>query len=382
MSAAPLEEPLGVLLVGGGRSHQENYAPLFRADSRCRLVALADEKDVPRSRERWNRELARTLDVPYLPDLGAALERPDTQIASVCVEPERRGRVGTLCARAGKHVYMDKPLAANLEDAAALVRAVRERGVRSQMFSLVRAPWAQRARRIVESGQLGDLVGIHCDLLFAKGPAGTAPAAPRQEKYPPRRFTFVDSKRELFTTGVYSIGLLRWLTGREVKRVHATTQNYFFKEHRANDVEDFGAAVLTLEGGLTGSITAGRIGWMSHPQGGPVEIDLIGSRGSARVDAYRPRIEVSSDAPPWTSPPRSPEDPMGFWSSTRQAAGERQKHAWVVAAPEEGPSDPSYFVDCIVEKRESDVNVTDGQAILEALFACYRSAASGAPVDL
>ena len=372
----------GLLLITGSQTHQENYARAFAADARCRLVGLTDEPDVPERRRELNQQLADELRIPYLDDLDTALARDDVHLVCLCPEPERRGRLTAKCARAGKHVYVDKPLAASVSDAREVVAAVKQAAVLSQMFSLVRAPWAQRARRIVESGQLGDLVAIHCDLLFAKGPAGTAPAAPRQEKYPPRRFTFVDSKRELFTTGVYSIGLLRWLTGREVKRVHATTQNYFFKEHRANDVEDFGAAVLTLEGGLTGSITAGRIGWMSHPQGGPVEIDLIGSRGSARVDAYRPRIEISSDAPPWTSPPRSPEDPMGFWSSTRQAAGERQKHAWVVTAPEAGPSDPSYFVDCIVEKRESDLNVTDGQAILEALFACYRSAASGAPVDL
>ena len=44
--------------------------------------------------------------------------------------------------------------------------------------------------------------------------------------------------------------------------------------------------------------------------------------------------------------------------------------------------DVRHFVDCIVEKRESDVAVTDGKAILEALFACYRSASTGDVVEL
>ena len=114
-----------------------------------------------------------------------------------------------------------------------------------------------------------------------------------------------------------------------------------------------------------------------------MRIQLAGSKGSVTVDAYRPRIEISSDAPPWTPPERNPEDPMGFWSSTNRAAGVRAKRSWVVPPTAEPLSeDIRHFVDCIVEKRESDVNVTDGQAILEALFACYRSAASGAPVDL
>jgi predicted dehydrogenase len=279
---------------------------------------------------------------------------------------------------------MDKPLAASLEDANELARAVREVGVRSQMFSLVRSGWARRARELVESGAIGALAGLHCDLLFAKGPAGTAPGGRRRETYPPERFTFVDSKRELFTTGVYSIGLLRWITGREVRRVRAVTQNYFFGEHVRNDVEDFGAAVLELDGGVTGTITAGRIGWSAHPQGGPMRIQLVGTRGSIMVDAYRPRIEVSSDAPPWTPPERSAEDPMGFWTSTTLAAGTRAKRSWVVppSAAEPMRDDVRHFVDCVIAEQESDVSVADGRAILEALFACYRSAATGEVVEV
>jgi predicted dehydrogenase len=380
--STPRETPLGVLLVGGGRTHQEDYAQAFAADGRARLVGVADEEGVSADRARWNRELAGALGVPLLPSLEAALERPDVHIASVCVEKERRGRVGAVCARAGKHVYMDKPLAGSLEDAADLVAAVRERGVKSQMFSLVRTPWAERARGLVRSGALGDLLALDCDLLFAKGPAGTAPGTPRKESYPPRRFTFVDSKRELFTTGVYSLGLLRWLSGREVRRVFATTQNYFFAEHARNGVEDFGAAVIELEGGIAASITAGRIGWTSHPAGGPMRLRLTGTRASAVVDAYRPRIEVSSDALPWTPPSRSPEDPMGFWSSTRRASGERPKEAWVLSSAADVHADARHFLDSIAEDRESDLDAAAGKAILEALFACYRSAATGGVVDL
>ncbi len=374
--------PLGVLLITGGRTHQENYAPLFAADPRCRLIGLTDESDVPPARATWNAELAGKLGVPLLPDLGAALARDDVHVVSVCCEPERRGRVGALCARAGKHVYMDKPIAASLEHADELVEAVRARGVRSQMFSLVRAPWARRAREALRSGALGELAGIHCDLLFAKGPAGTAPRGRRSETYPPRRFTFVDSKRELFTTGVYSIGLIRWLTGLEVRRVHAVTANYFFAEHVRNGVEDFGAAILELDGGVTASITAGRIGWASHPAGGPVRLALAGSRGSTVIDAHRPRLEVSDAGEPWTPPRRIPEDPMGFWSSTQKLAGVQPKRAWRSVEDGGGQNDVEHFVDCVTTERESDMNIDEARRILEALFACYRSAASRRPVEI
>ena len=44
-------EKYGVLLLGGNRTHQENYALSFAQDARCRLVAFADEPDAPPERD-------------------------------------------------------------------------------------------------------------------------------------------------------------------------------------------------------------------------------------------------------------------------------------------------------------------------------------------
>ena len=106
------------------------------------------------------------------------MRREDVDIVSVCSEPERRARVGALAARAGKHVYLDKPLGCRLEQVDELVEAVRLSGVKSHMFSLLRLPWAARARDIVTNGSIGALTALHCDLLFAKGLAQTPAGIP------------------------------------------------------------------------------------------------------------------------------------------------------------------------------------------------------------
>ena len=103
----------GVLLLGGHRTHQENYASLFAQDERCRLIAFADELDAPPERVALARSLAESLNLPFIRDLDDALAREDVHIVSLCTEVERRGRVGTKCAEAGKHVYLDKPMALN-----------------------------------------------------------------------------------------------------------------------------------------------------------------------------------------------------------------------------------------------------------------------------
>lgn len=379
----PDSPPYGLLLIAGNLTHQENYARALAADPRCRLIGLTDEADVPPRRAEWNRQLADELGIPLLPDLPAALARDDVQIVSVCAEPERRGRLAAGCARAGKHLYIDKPLCTNLADAAQLLEAVEAAGVTSHVFSLVHTPIADQARRVVQSGALGELTSLHYELLFAKGIAGTADLSrPRQERAVAERFTFIDSKRELFCVGWYPLVFFTWLTGRRVVSVYASTSNYFFAEHQQNDVEDFACLLLELEGGVTATVTCGRTGWSSHPSHGTHKIHLSGTAKSVDLDAYSPRLEIFSDAPPWQQPSiPHPDDPMGFWSSTQAAGGVVPKTAWAPIQPAVA-DDATYFLDCLERGEPSDVPAALGAHAVEVILAAYQSAALGQPVEI
>lgn len=379
MDASP---PYGLLLITGAHTHQENYARAFAADPRCRLVGLADERDLPARRRELNKQLADELGIPVLDDLDSALARDDVHAVSICAEPERRGRIALLAAQAGKHVYLDKEPAVTAAGVREVVAAVEQRGVLSQTFSLVRSPAAQRAKRIVESGRLGTLVGLHCELFFAKGPAGTADLSkPRRERPEADRFTFIDSKRELLCVGWYPLVLFQWLTGERFTSVYGATSNYFFAEHQTNGVEDFACVMLQMTGGIEATITVGRTGWSSHPNHGVHQIHLVGTAGTTTTDADRPRLEVSSDAPAWRQPPvPHPEDPMGFWTSTQKAGGVEPKRSWFPVAPALA-SDASHFLDCIEQGRESDVPAAMGAHTVETILAAYESAATGRTVQ-
>ncbi|MEO8494037.1 MAG: Gfo/Idh/MocA family oxidoreductase, partial [Planctomycetota bacterium] len=220
--------PYGVLLVAGDHTHQPGYAEALMADDRCKLIGVVDEDDVPDSRRRLNQRLADRLGIPLLPSLASALARDDVHIVSVCAEPFRRGRIIVQAAQAGKHLYLDKPLAGSIKDADAIVAAVRESGVVAHMFTQVHWDPAQRVRAIVESGELGELVAVHCDVCFAKGHGGTADLSrARVEHETPTRFELPDSKRELTNVGVYPVAMLLWLLRQNVKRVHGVTGNFF-----------------------------------------------------------------------------------------------------------------------------------------------------------
>jgi len=376
--------PYGVLLVAGDHTHQPNYAQAMAADRRCRLVGLTDEADVTPRRRRLNEQLAKRLGIPVLPDLGKALARDDVHVVSICAEPVRRGRIAVLAARAGKHLYLDKPLAGSLREAESIVAAVRKAGVVGHMFSVVHAEPANRVRAVLESGELGDLAAIHFDLCFAKGQAGTARLdTPREESRSPDRFELVESKRELSNVGVYPLVQLLSLVRRNVRRVTATTGNYFFAEHQKNGMEDFGQMLLDLDGGLVASISVGRTGWRSHPGGGLNRVFLVGTKSCALVDAHQPRIEVWGDMKRWSPPKRNPDDPMGMWllppGSPFKA---KPRQTWLTLPSDPCVADLGHFLDCIEHGRESTVSAGVAAAATEVLLAGYQSAATHQTITL
>jgi predicted dehydrogenase len=366
----------GILLVSGAHTHQEQYASAFATDPRCRLVAVSDETDVDAGRRELNECFARSLGLPYLPDLVGALAREDVHVVSICAPPERRARIAIRCADAGKHLYLDKPLAPTQADADAIVAAVQRAGVHSQMFTFVTMPWARRAKRLLRENGCGRLLAIHADTFFAKGHAGTAILGPRREEYPPTRHQLTEAKRELDNIGVYPVALLHWLTGQCFRSVVGLTGNYFFAEHQRRDVEDFGLLAGRLDDGTPATVACGRCGWHSHPAGGVNRVVCVGSERTLIVDAHRPRLEVYADEPPWTAPRAHPEDPMAFWQSTQAEMGARPKTAWLPIAPP-GPSDVARFLDALDAQRDGEVSAADAARVTAVLLAAYRSAASG-----
>lgn len=375
-------QPYGVLLVAGLMTHQENYADFFASDPRCKLIAVTDESDIPDRRAELNKKFASEIGLPYIPDINEALERDDVDIVSICAEHERRGRVAVKCAEAGKHLYLDKPMACSVSDADGIVSAVESSGVKSQVFSFVHQSWVQSAKHAIESCSVGELIAIHCDVMFAKGyPNANLSRSPRKQAPSPKRFTFIDSKRELRATGVYSVGLIRWITGLEVKSVFGITENYFFEEHLQNDVEDFGLLAMMLEKDIVATVSAGRIGYTSHPSHGPMRVHLVGSDGIMLFDSYNPKVEVYTNEPSWTPPQINPNDPMGFWNSTYKNA--KPKNTWVpVSNKPRHNNDAGYFVDCIDSGSDSEVSAKDGAAQVEVLMAGYISASTGEVIKL
>ncbi|TDF98118.1 Gfo/Idh/MocA family protein [Paenibacillus piri] len=99
-------------------------------------------------------------------DYKEAIVQPDVEIVSVCLPLALHAPVTIDSAEAGKHIFCEKPLARNLEEAAAMEASVRKAGVRFGL-GLQRnlSQGVLKAKELVETGKLGRPVFFECDAV-------------------------------------------------------------------------------------------------------------------------------------------------------------------------------------------------------------------------
>jgi predicted dehydrogenase len=130
-----------------GSAHAANYAAL---GERVRVKAVCG-----RSPERAAR-VAETVGAAPATDLDALLADPEIEAVDLCLPTPIHREVAVRAFAAGKHVFLEKPLALTLEDAEAILAAAEESG-KIFMVGLVLRFWPEYVElvRLVARGELG-----------------------------------------------------------------------------------------------------------------------------------------------------------------------------------------------------------------------------------
>jgi predicted dehydrogenase len=151
-------ETLGVAVAGFGwmgRVHTQAYQRLTHhfpgLGVRPVLVAVADE--VP---GRADEAAAQYGFATAHLDWRTLVDDPRVQAVSVAAPNFLHREMGVALARAGKHLWIEKPVGLTSEDAAAVADAVRESGVQGTVgFNYRNAPAVEAARELIAGGELG-----------------------------------------------------------------------------------------------------------------------------------------------------------------------------------------------------------------------------------
>lgn len=283
----------GVLLVSFSKhSHQSSFVPAFVDHPRIRIVGVADEADIDPYLKPLNRSWAERLDVPFYEGIEAAVRRAEVDIVSIGHEIERRSEIARLAAGAGKHLWIDKYIGANMPECRAVVDSVERSGVTTILPSYIYNDLINQSKRMIDAGLLGELTAMHVDILFGKGiPRSISKEQWKPGFLPPGRWKFPDIKREILTVGAYAVALVQQCFDPIVE-VYGQGGAHFFPEHAAHGADDFGTLSLVDRSGRVATISAGRNGIASHGAGGPNQAFLFGTKGTGRVDGKRPGIDT------------------------------------------------------------------------------------------
>lgn len=196
-------------LIGTGRIADDRILPGINAVEGNKLVAVVS-RDPARAKayaEKFGAEHAYTSYDEMLgnPDITAvAIHTPNA------LHPEQT----IAAARAGKHVFCDKPIALTVAEAEKMVEECKRAGVKLGVnFHNRFLPAFNETKQIIASGEIGDVVLIELEASPGARPGGTLSS------------WRVDSKMAgLGTTmsvGVHTYDILRFILGSEIVEVTA-----------------------------------------------------------------------------------------------------------------------------------------------------------------
>jgi len=344
----PREVTVGIGVIGIGVRGRHAHEHLLAEHPAAKVRAVAQYPNVTpellegRGRDSWEKHAAR-FSVKLTDDYREVLARDDVHVISLMTEPSLTAKYVEEAAAAGKHIFLDKPMATTMEDSERIVRAVEASGVTLMVAFNYRYafPYREMKRRI-DAGEIGDLRIVSVDVCLNKGPL---PEFTASESY---RNAFGGG--EVANFGCYAADLLLWLTGSQPRSVFATMATRFYEDYRATGMEDIGQISVKMENGAIGNILTGRTTTQSP---WPIEaVEVVGTRGFLRATPNCTfRIEGKQ---------------------VLETAYGTNRVQWMAFD----------FIDAVLEGRPSPVSEHDGLAAVQLIAAAYGSAETGEPIYL
>ncbi len=225
------------------------------------------------------------------------LKDDEVQVTCVFTPPVIRAEPIVASAEAGKHVYSEGPFAKSVEEADAIVSAVKCAGVKFHSQVVDRYPRGMVvAHHAVERGLLGQLGSASVVLGNYRGQKYYGPVD-EGGVFRPRKWHGTwrgEGGGAVFHHGRYIIDPFLWVVGSRVKEVFAYSGPVF----RTIEHDSFSQALVKFENGAQGLIEAGLINHLSgQVPGARGQITLLGSDAAILLNQEMapPDVRVYSD---------------------------------------------------------------------------------------
>ena len=355
----PEPAELRFALIGAGTALHAMYGPAFRFLEGARLTCVMDP---------WEEARARAEDyrgVTAYARLDELIERERPDVAIVASPTPFHAEQTVALAKAGVHVFCEKPMARDLAECDRMIRACREAGARLGVGFMKRYNKAVRvATEWAAKGRLGKLFALDCEWNFPAGRDHGVYAHPHRP-WRGRR----DNWGGVFQDhGSHTIDLARLWLG-EPTWIAAQMGI----AGKGTEVEDVAVAVLRH---ASGAISTHRMNIRTHK---PLleRYDLYGAKGTMEIDwggvwrwsAYTPE-------PMNVRVHRKGVEVLDLTPRPEQALDHEISRHWHYLA------ELRDFVAALRAGTPVPVPGEDGRAVVEVVSAAYLSAATGRGIAL
>ena len=274
---------IGIGLIGWGfmgraHTHALRSIPLFYPDIDFR-VHLAH---VCSRRIEKAREAAELMGYArYTDDYCALLADPEVEVVSICTPNEQHEEMAIAALEAGKHVYIDKPLAVTAESAARIAEAAKNaKGQTRMVFNNRYTPAVMRAKELVDEGRIGEVLSFQARYLHSGSIDPDKPIGWKQRS----------QGGVLLDLGSHALDLVTWLAG-DPKRVFCRTRTLYPQRPTPEGGmetalgEDHALMLLEMPNGALGTVEASKIATGSNDD---FTLEIRGTKGAIAWDGMEP----------------------------------------------------------------------------------------------
>jgi UDP-N-acetylglucosamine 3-dehydrogenase len=318
-------------IISFAHGHANSYADALTKIDGVQLVGIADDN------ENRGTKAAESYQTQYFSRYQELLEQ-DIDAVIITSENSKHREHVVAAAKAGKHILCEKPIASKLEDAEAMIEVCKQNDVILQTAFPVRFNSAiLRAKKMIENGELGQILAI-------KGTnRGTNPGG-----------WFVDPALSgggaVIDHTVHVVDIMRWFMGSEPREVYAEIDNSI----SPYNIDDCGILTIEFDNDVFSTLDCSWSRNETYPTWGDVTLEIIGSDGTLKVDAFAQKLDVyDKSGANWN-----------YW-------GDDMDFGLI-----------SDFLNSASTGKEPSITGTDGLKALEVALAAYESAEKRQPVKL
>lgn len=334
-----MENQLNVGIIGVGRIGKVHTMSINNHLPQVKVKAVTDI--VVAQAKAWASEAGIEKVYDSYQEL---LADPEIDAVLVCSSTNTHAEISIAAAKAGKHIFCEKPVDLSVQKVEAVIQAAQDAGVKLQIgFNRRFDHNFQKAKELIQSEVIGDLQILK---ITSRDPGP-----------PPIEYVKVSGGIFMDMT-IHDFDMARFLSGSEAEEIYVA--GAVMVDPAIGEAGDIDTALITIrfKNGVICTIDNSRKAAYGYDQ----RVEAFGSKG---------KVEISNDLPS-----------TAVWSTEEGVFSEKPLHFFLERYMDSFAEEMKQFAEALIENKETPVTGIDGLLPIKMGLAAKKSVELGRPVKL